>query len=118
MQHHQIKSAADVLMRARKRIAKGHCKHAIAQDAKGCTIQSDAQGAVAWCMLGAISFSLAPHLENAAKWALLDVIPPYVVEYNVGGPRRNISVLNDAATTTQADVLGWIDAAIEKVRHG
>ena len=101
-----------LLVRGRNRLARGHCKGACARNHLGDVTVSDAASAKEWCMLGAIQCPQNLVLQYQAKEVLEDVLPCT--------PRGNkcVPITNDAVDTTQEMVLGWFDAAIEKVRSG
>jgi hypothetical protein len=74
--------------------------------------QRDANGnkchpgdAVCWCLVGALYYIAPPDLD--AGWHAARLL-----EDNI--PHKRIDIANDDPSTTHADVLHWLDVAIER----
>lgn len=94
--------AARELLSDEKRWTKGNLAH----DVDGDDVRPRSKHAVCWCVMGAVQkFSLGTWHQGGALNRIHGV---------VGG---SIPEFNDAPTTTHADVLRVLDAAIEKAKH-
>lgn len=100
-------SALKVLVSARELLSdeKRWTKGASARDATGDDVDPRSERAVCWCVVGAVVKSTLGMLhQEAALNQVHDVVDEPIPEFN------------DAPTSTHADVLRALDAAIERAK--
>jgi hypothetical protein len=96
-----------LLIRARAFLERGWCRHNLAQDAEGNSVEPTDKRAVSWCAFGALlaagcPLTSPPQTTDTDPWARLQAV--------MGGPTGNF---NDAQETVEP-VLAAFDLAISQ----
>lgn len=104
-----MKSVVEILVRARKYVARGWCQKAFAKDSYGNSVQESSSAACRWCAIGAIRQACIDlNLDLPAGWPAIDRLLR-------AAPAEDLEAWNDQFGQTQQEVIEAFDRAIQQI---
>ena len=96
-----------VLKRTHKIVSRGWCQGHLARNKKGQVVHPASVSATCWCLSGALYAATCAEKEGDVLYATIEEFLRW--GYFKG---KNIEAFNDAPTTTQAEILRYLDEVI------
>ena len=96
-----------VLKRTRKIVSRGWCQGHLAKNKDGEVVHPASVSASCWCLSGALYAATCAEKDGAV---LYDSIEEFLMQGYFKG--QNIAAFNDAPTTTQEQILRYLDEVI------
>jgi len=109
-----MKTTKEILMGAQALLQKGWCQKTLARDDAGQVTYYAGPDAVTFCMAGALFRAAYPEENEQNVIDAQRCLAKTISHDLVGDEMAMLSVVNDADTTTQEQVLGWVKKAIQE----